>query len=158
MADQDQLLSSQIRFMQMVNTLTETLQERIELLSRPPGPPWRGKEALEMIQAEKPARELGNMGAIQALLDDDTINDILINSSHSIYVERNGRLEKSPIRLNSEEEVLNIAEKIVRAVDRTFDRNRPLVDARLLDGSRVNIVGWPLSVDGTTISIRKFSK
>lgn len=95
---------------------------------------------------------------IASLLEDDTINDILINGHDNIYVERSGILEKTGLKLESDAKVLDIAQGIVKDLGRTIDPRRPLVDARLLDGSRVNIIAPPLAVDGTSISIRKFSK
>ncbi len=102
--------------------------------------------------------ELSNMGPIQPLLEDDTINDILINGTSSVYIERNGKLIRTDVVFPEDSQVMSIAERIVKAVGRQLNPSRPLVDARLLDGSRVNIIAPPLAVDGTTISIRKFSK
>lgn len=102
--------------------------------------------------------ELSNFGVIQPLLDDDSINDILINNKDSIYVERAGKLYATDLTFSDDAEIMKIAERIVKLVGRRINPNRPLVDARLLDGSRVNIIGHPLSVDGTCISIRKFAK
>lgn len=107
---------------------------------------------------EEEKKELSNLGAIMPLLDDESINDILINGHNQIYVERHGKLEATDITYNSDEEVLAVAQKIVKSIGRNIDLRRPLVDARLLDGSRVNIIAPPLAVDGTSISIRKFAK
>lgn len=103
-------------------------------------------------------RELSNLGPIMPLLEDDTINDVLINGHGQIYVERQGKLELTDITYPHDSDVMEVAEKIVRTIGRQIDPFRPLVDARLLDGSRVNIIAPPLAVDGTTISIRKFAK
>lgn len=113
-----------------------------------------GQEAL----TQQFVQELSNMGLIQPLLEDDTVNDILINGAESVYIERFGKLERTNIRFPADSEVIDLAEKIVKAVGRQLNPTRPLVDARLLDGSRVNIIAPPLAVDGTSISIRKFSK
>ncbi len=102
--------------------------------------------------------ELSNMGPLTPLLEDDNINDVLINRHDSIYIERFGKLERTGITLPDDTAVLKIAEQIVRLVGRKLNPLRPLVDARLLDGSRVNIIAPPLAVDGTCISIRKFAK
>jgi len=99
-----------------------------------------------------------NFGIIQHLIDDDGINDVLINGPDNIFVERDGLLQKIDLKFNHDREVFAIAESIVKIMGRKIDFNRPLVDARLLDGSRVNIIAPPLAIDGTTISIRKFSK
>lgn len=96
-------------------------------------------------------------GAIAPLLADTSVNDILINGHDEIYIERSGVLEKTDITFKSEREVNDLAHYIVKLVGRTIDEDRPMVDARLADGSRVNIIAPPLAVDGTSISIRKFS-
>lgn len=103
-------------------------------------------------------QELQDLGPIQPLLEDETIDDVLINRHSQIYIERNGKLEKTDITFPDDRSVIDIAEQIVDAVGRHLNPARPLVDARLLDGSRVNIIAPPLAVDGTAISIRKFSK
>ncbi|MDX1975631.1 MAG: CpaF family protein [Rickettsiales bacterium] len=103
-------------------------------------------------------KNVGDMGPIMPLLADDSVNDILINGPDQVFVERNGRLEKTSITFANEEAVHELAVRIVKAVGRSLDEKRPLVDARLADGSRVNIIAPPLSVDGTSISIRKFSR
>lgn len=97
-----------------------------------------------------------DLGIISPLMRDDTISDILINGAGPIYVERGGLLEPTRLKFANEEEVVNFAVRILAALDREVDERRPLVDARLPDGSRVNIIMPPMAVDGTTISIRKF--
>ncbi len=103
-------------------------------------------------------RELNQFGPIQPLLEDDDINDILINGTNSIYIERYGKLIRTDISFPDDAAIFQIAENIVKLVGRRINPLRPLVDARLIDGSRVNIIAPPLAVDGTTISIRKFAK
>jgi pilus assembly protein CpaF len=110
------------------------------------------------VLTEALVRELNNFGPIQPLLEDDSINDVLINGVNSIYIERHGKLERTNINFSEDAAVMRIAEQIVRLVGRNINPLRPLADARLLDGSRVNIIAPPLAVDGTSISIRKFSK
>ncbi len=102
--------------------------------------------------------ESGDMGPLGPLLDDDSISDILINGPKEIFVERGGKLEKTNIEFPDEASLHAVAQLIVSAVGRVLEPSRPLVDARLADGSRVNVVGPPLAVDGTSISIRKFSR
>ncbi len=97
-----------------------------------------------------------DLGPIAPLMLDDTVTDILINGFDKIYVDRRGKLELTDLRFGGEDQVRALAEALVKAVGRTLDPQRPLVDARLADGSRINIISPPLSVDGTTISIRKF--
>ena len=127
--------------------------------SQPHGESLTYEEEMErQTLSDDLVRELNNMGIIQPLLEDDTINDVLINGTDSIYIERMGKLERTDIVFPSDAEIIKIATKIVRLVGRKLNPYRPLVDARLLDGSRVNIIAPPLAVDGTSISIRKFSK
>ena len=98
-----------------------------------------------------------DMGPLKPLLADDMINDILVNSYKDIYVERQGRLERTDVVFESPQELDKLARTIVQAVGRRIDPKRPLVDARLHDGSRVNVIAPPLSLDGISMSIRKFA-
>jgi pilus assembly protein CpaF len=102
--------------------------------------------------------EVMGLGPLEPLLADPTINDILVNSHSQIYVERFGILEKSPVRFRDERHLLRIIDKIVSKVGRRIDESQPWVDARLPDGSRVNAIIRPCSVDGPALSIRKFSR
>lgn len=97
------------------------------------------------------------LGPLQSLLDDDSVNDILINGFDKVYVERSGKLVLTNARFRDENHLLHVARRIASAVGRRIDESKPMVDARLADGSRVNIVIPPLSLSGTSISIRKFS-
>ena len=97
-----------------------------------------------------------DMGALKPLLEDPTVNDILVNSYDRIFVERNGELESTDVAFESHEKLVDLVHLIVEAVGRTIDPKRPLIDARLLDGSRVNIITPPLAIDGVSMSIRKF--
>ena len=98
------------------------------------------------------------LGPLEALLADEAISDILVNGPNQVYIERRGKLELSNIRFRDNAQLLNICSRIVTAVGRRVDESSPLVDARLMDGSRVNIIIPPLAIDGASISIRKFSK
>ncbi len=98
------------------------------------------------------------LGPLEPLLADESVTDIMVNGPYQIYVERRGKLELSGVRFQNDEHVLNIARRIVSQIGRRVDETTPLVDARLLDGSRVNIIIPPLAIDGPSISIRKFSK
>ena len=100
--------------------------------------------------------ELTGLGPIEPFLKDPTVSDILINTHEHVYVERFGQLEVVPVRFKDEAHVLRIANKIVSAVGRRVDESQPMVDARLLDGSRVNVAIRPVAVDGPLVSIRKF--
>jgi pilus assembly protein CpaF len=102
--------------------------------------------------------EMMGLGPLEPLLKDPTVSDILINGHESIYVERHGMLEPLPARFKDEAHLLRIINKIVAAVGRRVDESHPLCDARLLDGSRVNVAVRPIGVDGPLVSIRKFSK
>src|SRR6266705_1253597 len=102
--------------------------------------------------------EMTGLGPIEPLLKDPTVNDILINGHECVYVERAGMLEPTLVRFKDESHLLRIVNKIVSAVGRRVDEAHPLCDARLLDGSRVNVAVRPVAVDGPLVSIRKFSK
>jgi pilus assembly protein CpaF len=98
------------------------------------------------------------LGPLEPLLGDEAITDIMVNGPNNVYAERKGKLELTGIVFRDESHLLNIAQRIVSAVGRRVDETSPICDARLLDGSRVNVIIPPLAIDGTTISIRKFSK
>jgi pilus assembly protein CpaF len=102
--------------------------------------------------------EMTGLGPIEPLLKDGSISDILINGPECVYVERGGILEPTAVRFKDEQHLLRIINKIVAAVGRRVDESHPLCDARLLDGSRVNVAIRPVAVDGALVSIRKFSK
>ena len=102
--------------------------------------------------------EMTGLGPIEPLLKDPSINDILINGHECVYVERGGILEPTAVRFKDESHLLRIVNKIVSGVGRRVDESHPLCDARLLDGSRVNVAVRPVAVDGPLVSIRKFSK
>ncbi|MCK9918480.1 CpaF family protein [Microbacteriaceae bacterium K1510] len=102
--------------------------------------------------------EMTGLGPLEPLLKDPSIADILINGHECVYVERHGVLEPLPVRFKDEQHLLRIINKIVSAVGRRVDESHPLCDARLQDGSRVNVAVRPIGVDGPLVSIRKFSK
>jgi pilus assembly protein CpaF len=102
--------------------------------------------------------EMIGYGPIEPLLKDPTINDILINTHKTCYVERFGKLERTKVHFKDEAHLLRIINKIVSGIGRRVDESSPMVDARLPDGSRVNIAIRPISVDGPMVSIRKFSE
>ncbi|MER8464075.1 CpaF family protein [Mesorhizobium sp. M1396] len=104
------------------------------------------------------ADEMLGLGPIEPLLKDDSITDILINTHKRVFIERRGLVEETPIRFRDEAHLLRVINKIVSAIGRRVDESSPMVDARLEDGSRVNIAVRPISVDGPLVSIRKFSK
>ena len=98
------------------------------------------------------------LGPLEPLIEDETVNDIMVNGAKQVYVERRGKLELTNVKFRDDDHVMNIATKIVTRIGRRIDESTPLVDARLADGSRVNIIAPPLAIDGPAISIRKFSK
>jgi pilus assembly protein CpaF len=102
--------------------------------------------------------EVRGLGPLEALLKDDTVNDILVNGPHQIFVERAGKLQLTDITFKDEKHLLRIIDKIVSAVGRRVDESNPYVDARLADGSRFNAMVPPVAVDGSLVSIRKFKK
>ncbi|MBL4827466.1 MAG: CpaF family protein, partial [Spongiibacteraceae bacterium] len=101
--------------------------------------------------------EVMGLGPLESLLADPDVADILVNGHQSIYVERKGRLEKTNVCFSSEMHLRNIIDRIVSSVGRRIDESSPMVDARLKDGSRVNIIIPPLAIDGATMSIRRFT-
>ena len=98
------------------------------------------------------------LGPLEPLLADETVTDIMVNGAKQVYVERRGKLELSDVQFRDDQHVMNVVTKIVTRVGRRIDESTPLVDARLQDGSRVNVIIPPLAIDGPSISIRKFSK
>ena len=102
--------------------------------------------------------EVTGLGPIEPLLKDDTVNDILINGPHQVFIERDGLLELSDVRFGDDRHLMRVIDKIVSAVGRRVDESTPYVDARLKDGSRFNAMVPPIAVDGALVSIRKFKK
>jgi pilus assembly protein CpaF len=102
--------------------------------------------------------EVIGLGPLEPYIKDPTVNDILVNGYRQVYVERSGKLELTPARFKDDSHLRKIIDRIVSLVGRRIDESQPLVDARLLDGSRVNAVIPPLAIDGPSLSIRKFSK
>ncbi len=100
--------------------------------------------------------DMPELGVLDALLRDESIGDILVNGTNSIYIDQAGKLVDSGLRFASHEAVWEVAERIVASVGQTLSAERPMIDTRLPDGSRVNIVAPPMAVDGVSISIRKF--
>ena len=100
--------------------------------------------------------ELFGLGPLEPLLADPTISDILVNSHRTIYIERRGKLEQTDVAFKDDEHLMRVIERIVSSVGRRIDESSPMVDARLKDGSRVNAIIPPLSIDGPVLSIRRF--
>ena len=102
--------------------------------------------------------EILGLGPIEPLLKDPSVTEVMVNGPDSIYIERKGRLQKTDVRFRNTEHLMHIIDRIVTAVGRRVDESSPMVDARLADGSRVNVIIPPLSLIGPCVTIRKFSK
>lgn len=114
----------------------------------------REQFALEKVLID----ELLGFGPLEELLNDPDISDIMVNGPNQTYIEKKGRLQLAPTKFRDEQHLFQIAQRIVNQVGRRVDQTTPLADARLKDGSRVNVIVPPLSLRGTAISIRKFSE
>jgi pilus assembly protein CpaF len=104
------------------------------------------------------ARDVMGLGPVEQFLADPTVTEIMVNGSDYIYVERNGVIDRTRANFISEEHLRRVIDRIVSQVGRRVDEASPMVDARLLDGSRVNVIVPPLSLDGSILTIRKFAK
>ena len=104
------------------------------------------------------SNELLGLGPLEPLLQDESITEIMVNGPHSIFVEQNGKLKLTDIHFYDNSHLMSIIERILTPLGRRVDESSPLVDARLVDGSRVNIIIPPLSLVGPAVTIRKFSK
>jgi pilus assembly protein CpaF len=116
---------------------------------------------LNSLEQERLLKEIESevigLGPLEELMRDTTVSDILVNSFSSVYVERYGKIEKTRVRFKDDAHLMRIIEKIVSAVGRRIDEISPMVDARLADGSRVNVIIPPLALDGPCLSIRRFA-
>jgi pilus assembly protein CpaF len=119
------------------------------------------KVLLSLEDRERLIREIQHevfgLGPLEPLLQDPSVNDVLVNGHDDVWVERRGKLEKTVARFKDDAHLMRIIEKIVSAVGRRIDETNPMVDARLADGSRVNVIVPPLALDGPTMSIRRFA-
>ncbi|MBL4615010.1 MAG: Flp pilus assembly complex ATPase component TadA, partial [Magnetovibrio sp.] len=98
------------------------------------------------------------LGPLEPLLMRDDIADVMVNGPDVVYIEVNGKMEKTDIKFRDQAQLMNICQRIVSAVGRRVDEASPICDARLADGSRVNVIAPPLAIDGTALTIRKFKK
>jgi pilus assembly protein CpaF len=112
----------------------------------------------QQLLATQIVDDMIGLGPLEPLLKDELITDIMVNGPDQVYIERKGKLELSDIRFRDNDHVMNIAQRIVTAIGRRVDESSPICDARLKDGSRVNVIAPPLSLKGCSISIRKFAK
>ncbi len=133
---------------QMTEIVAETLAERKITLNK----------AEQMQLVDLLLDDMLGFGPLEPLLADERVTDIMVNGPDKVYVERDGKLERTDVRFRNHDHVMNICTRIVSFVGRRVDESSPLVDARLPDGSRVNIIIPPLAIDGASISIRKFSE
>src|SRR5438477_1328656 len=120
------------------------------------------KTPLSLVEKDRVIEEILDevfgLGPLEPLLQDPTVSDILVTTPHLVYVERGGKLYRTPVEFKDDAHLLRIIEKIVSRVGRRVDESSPLVDARLPDGSRVNAVIPPVAVDGPLLSIRRFGR
>lgn len=123
-------------------------------LSDPSGLPKQERENL----IDELTAEIAGYGPLEELLEDDEITEIMVNTAQSIYVERNGKITRTDVVFRNEETLQRVCRKMVQAVGRTVDTQSPMCDARLKDGSRVNVIFPPIAVDGAHLTIRKFKK
>src|SRR5437870_5914993 len=126
------------------------IQDLVANLQTPLSGRERERLSLEVLD------EVFGLGPLEPLLQDPGINDILVNGHNQVYVERAGMLEETNIRFKDDTHLMHIIDKIVSGVGRHIDESSPMVDARLADGSRVNVIIPPLAIDGPHLSIRRF--
>ncbi len=126
------------------------IQELVANLRTPLSGPEKERLSLEVLD------EVFGLGPLEPLLQDPTISDILVNGAKEVYVERAGILEETKIMFKDDAHLMHIIDKIVSAIGRRVDESSPMVDARLADGSRVNVIIPPLAIDGPHLSIRRF--
>jgi pilus assembly protein CpaF len=130
--------------------LRQTLTERVEARQLP----------LNRMERERLVEEILDnilgLGPLEPLLRDPEVSDIMINGPKTVFVERKGRLVKTNVHFNDDKHLLQIIERIVAAVGRRVDEQNPMVDARMVDGSRFNAIIPPLALDGPCVSIRRF--
>ena len=135
-------------------TSKEQVSQHLNDILRRENTPLTYAERQSMV--EEVLDELFGLGPLESLLVDPAVSDILVNGPKMVYVERRGLLERTDVRFNDEQHLMRIIERIVSRVGRRVDESSPMVDARLADGSRVNVVIPPLSLDGASMSIRRF--
>jgi pilus assembly protein CpaF len=126
------------------------VQDLVSNLTTPMSASERERLSLEVLD------EVFGLGPLEPLLQDPTVNDILVNGYKQVYVERGGMLEETKTMFKDDAHLMHIIDKIVSAVGRRVDESSPMVDARLADGSRINVIIPPLAVDGPHLSIRRF--
>jgi len=135
--------------------LRDELGSLVEKLLQDCGAALNSNERAKIIQDIQD--EVMGLGPLEALLADPTVSDILVNGPKKVFVERYGRLELTQVSFSDNNHLMKIIDKIVSRIGRRIDESSPMVDARLADGSRVNVIIAPLSLDGPVLSIRRFA-
>jgi pilus assembly protein CpaF len=120
------------------------------------GTPLTKEERRELVR--QLTDDILGYGPLEQLLADDSVTEVMVNAADRVYVERSGKIERTPVRFVDDAHVMRIIDKIVSQVGRRVDEASPMVDARLPDGSRVNAIISPLALTGPTLTIRKFSR
>ena len=136
----------------MVNTLRQRLGSLYEASGLQVADEVREQLFREVVD------EILGYGPIDPLLADPAVSEVMVNGPYLVYIERGGKISKTDIKFDNDDHVLRVIDRIVRPLGRRVDRNSPMVDARLPDGSRVNAVIPPCAVDGPSITIRKFNE
>ncbi len=147
LATASQMEKKQLR-QQIIDLIGEIVVEQKLVVNR----------AEQQQMASEIVDDMLGLGPLEPLLKDDLITDIMVNGPYQVYVERKGKLILTDVKFRDEKHVMNIAQRIVTAVGRRVDESTPICDARLADGSRVNVIAPPLSLKGASISIRKFAQ
>jgi pilus assembly protein CpaF len=135
---------------ELAQRLRKTLTDQVESRSLPLNRLERERLVDEILD------DILGLGPLEPLLRDPEISDILINGPKTVYIEKKGRLQKTNVRFQDDNHLMQIIDRIVGAVGRRIDETNPMVDARLTDGSRFNAIIPPLALDGPTVSIRRF--
>ncbi len=137
-----------------VEQLHQECSRRVDQLLNDRSFPLSGVEKQRLLN--EIMDEIFGLGPIEQLLLDRTISDIVVNGPHQIFIERHGLLEATDVKFRDEEHLLQVIQRIAARVGRRIDQSSPMLDARLLDGSRVNAIIRPLSLTGPAVSIRRF--
>jgi len=145
-------------FTQSVSKVTDALNAQAKQIMQQVGILQNHSESQQSQAKVTFEEQLNHLTKIRHLLEDQSVSDILINGPKSVFIERRGVCSKADVEFDNDAQVLEMAKTIALHSGRVISHEYPMVDARLMDGSRVNIVAPPLTVDGTCISIRKFSK
>jgi pilus assembly protein CpaF len=143
-------------FKQEANDLEDRVYRAVTEELTLEGTPLTREERRELVR--QLTDDILGYGPIEPLLRDDSITEVMVNGHENVYVERSGKLERSPVRFVDDAHVMRIIDKIVSSIGRRVDESSPMVDARLPDGSRVNAIIPPLALTGPTVTIRKFSR